>query len=40
MKHGKPVFLPEMASEPQGTPVGMRAEEIGESECHPVIGWI
>jgi len=40
MKHGKPVSLPEMASEPQGTPMGMRAEEIGKSERHPVMGWI
>jgi RNA-directed DNA polymerase len=29
-----------MASEPQGTPTGMRAEEIGKSECRPVMGWI
>jgi hypothetical protein len=26
--------------DPRGKGVAWRAEEVGESECHPVMGWI
>ena len=39
-KHVKPVSLPCEASEPQGTPLGMRAEDGGKSKSHSVMGRI
>jgi len=39
-ERGKPVALPARAGRPQGDLLGRRAWEGGESEGHPVIGWI
>ena len=39
-EQGKLVVSPETAGEPQGTLLVLRVKERGESECHPVIGWI
>ncbi len=33
-------FYPGWESKPQGEPMELRVAEVGESECHPVIGWI
>ena len=40
MERGKPVGLPVKESEPQGTLMGLRVEDGGESQCLPVIGGI
>lgn len=43
VQQGKPVSLlcqVEQVSRPQGKPNGVRVEEVGKSECHPVMGWI
>lgn len=41
VEHGKPNYLhPRMESGPQGKPTDKWVEEVGESECHPVTGWI
>lgn len=47
-KRGKPIvllsdtiFTPNREeSEPQGQPMGLWVEDVGKSECQPVIGWI
>lgn len=39
-EQGKPEVLPEMAGEPQGTPLALRAEEQGKSEGRSVMGRI
>ena len=33
-------WTPVQESEPQGKPLGQRVKDEGESERHPVIGWI
>lgn len=33
-------WTPVRESEPQGKPLGQRVKDEGESERHPVIGWI
>lgn len=41
VEHGKPNYLHfSMESDPQGKPIDKWVEEAGESERHPVIGWI
>ena len=38
---GKPNLLHlSMESKPQGKPTEEWVKEVGESECHPVMGWI
>ena len=40
-EQGKPNYLHfSMESDPQGKPIDKWVEEVGESECHPVMGWI
>ena len=39
-EQGKPEVLPETAGEPQGTPLALRVEEQGKSECRSVMGRI
>ena len=40
VEHGKPVALPLGESEPQGEPMGLRVEDVGESECLVVMTGI